>query len=153
MSKEAWWTGLWYPWRVCVKIIGFYGKAGRQKSYHEELWIHWCELNCNKFGTKNIFEQCNGPILLVRSWIGSSAFWPGFNVHAQRVLILYFCFFFKDNKPHNVQTGFCVKELGGGTIWWSVLPRPWRSPKKIDLNCSTLHLPPNKRKFRFIDKW
>ena len=29
---------------------------------------------------------------------------------------------------------------------------PWESPKKIDLNWSTLHLPPNKRKFQFIHK-
>ena len=29
---------------------------------------------------------------------------------------------------------------------------PWESPKKFDLNWSTLHLPANKRKFRFMDK-
>ena len=45
VSKNCLWTGLWYSWRVCVKIIGFKGTVGRQKIGYLRLMIHCIEVN------------------------------------------------------------------------------------------------------------
>ena len=55
----------------------------------------------SKVWMRNPTDRFN--ILLLRSWIGSSAFWTRFRLKgywSQIWLILYFCSFFKENKAH-----------------------------------------------------
>ena len=88
----------WQMWKSCpyspqILVVSrilaafFFGYFPNPKE-----WLHSC------FST--IYLIVNGPIFLLRSWFRIVSLLN--RVQAQRVLILYFCFFFKDNKAHCV---------------------------------------------------
>ena len=76
---------------------GLEGKLFPTFLSYDIFFYFWRMLTLKNF----VFTKCNiGPIFLLRSWLRIVGFFN--RVQAQRVLILYFCFFFRDNKAHNV---------------------------------------------------
>ena len=97
-SKET--TTFWtfYVQKKAPSTLDPKGQAGfklleQNKAGLARLAVLWFWRPCNCKHSDFRVAYCNGPIFLPTIPIP---------VHAQSVLILYFCFFFKDNKAPNV---------------------------------------------------